>query len=102
MAVNGTAGNYVLTGGTSGDTLNGFDGLDTLNGNDGNDLIVGGSGADSATGGAGNDTFLYRSALHASAGDVITDFADGDVIDISGIDAKPSVEGQPAVHLHRL
>ena len=93
VVLNGTAGDDVLIGGTSDDTLNGFEGLDTLNGGDGNDLLVGGNGADSATGGAGNDTFLYRTASHASVGDVITDFASGDLIDISGIDAKPNTDG---------
>jgi Ca2+-binding RTX toxin-like protein len=61
----------------------------TLQGGAGNDTLIGAGGGDTLTGGAGADNFLF-SALSASPvanHDTITDFnwAQGDVIDVSGI-----------------
>ncbi|MBP2296818.1 Calx-beta domain-containing protein [Azospirillum rugosum] len=102
--LSGAGGNDTLDGGSGGDTLDGGDGGDGLSGGDGNDSLVGGAGNDTLsggdgddtltgsdgrdelTGGAGNDTFLLARVTDID-GDVITDFATGDRIDISGLSA---------------
>ncbi|WP_394999521.1 DUF5801 repeats-in-toxin domain-containing protein, partial [Sphingomonas sp.] len=84
----GNAGDDTLTGGSGNDYLYGGAGNDTLIGNGGNDTLVGGTGADTLTGGAGNDTFvLSNAAITNGAGnvDTITDYAIGDVIDLTQI-----------------
>jgi len=57
----------------------------------GDDVLIGGIGADVLKGGAGNDTFRYLnvvdSTVAAAGRDTITDFATGDKIDLSAIDA---------------
>ena len=62
---------------------------DTITGSDGDDWIFGGGGADSLTGGTGNDIFYYDDSAQStpSAGDTVEDFATGDKIDVSGMDA---------------
>jgi len=89
----GPIGQHDLFGGT---------GNDTLVGGDGNDFLNGGLGVDQMTGGAGSDTFEFRAAgddYDSGVGkgnrDAITDFspAEGDKIDVSGIDADRSNGG---------
>jgi Ca2+-binding RTX toxin-like protein len=70
-----------LTGTSGDDRLLGASGIDTIFGGAGRDYIWGGSGADRLTGGAGSDRFVYMNMKEA--GDVITDFGGGDVIDLS-------------------
>ncbi len=106
--LNGGSKNDSLSGGNANDTLNGnagFDsltggfGADTLNGGDGGDTLVGGAGTDSLTGGAGNDVFKYVSLSdvnNAYPYETITDFAAGDKIDLSAIDANPTQTGDQA------
>ena len=69
----------------------GGSGADTITGSAGADWIFGGGGADSLAGGAGNDIFYYDNGLQSTlaASDTIGDFATGDKIDLSGIDAIP-------------
>ena len=64
-------------------------GNDVITGGTGADWIFGGDGADTLRGGAGNDTFYYDSVTQStSAGrDGIQDFATGDKMDLSAIDA---------------
>ena len=64
-------------------------GSDTITGSRNSDIISGRGGADTITGGGGNDIFLYTniSDSTAAARDMITDFAAGDRIDLSRIDA---------------
>ena len=105
--ITGGDGNDVITGGSGNDTLTGGKGNDTIFGGAGNDTITGGKGADVLTGGAGNDTFKFTSGdspatvitpsdvngnsiwdngdtfTFDSAIDVITDFATGDMLDVS-------------------
>lgn len=75
--------------GTSGnDTLPGTAGTDEIYGLQGDDTLTGGLGADVLTGGSGKDTFKYASL--AQIGDdvineTITDFEEGDRIDLSAI-----------------
>lgn len=80
-----------LQGGGGADVLVGRRGDDSLSGGDGDDRLIGGRGADALTGGDGADRFEFRGWVHsqANAGDTITDFtaAEGDVIDLSRIDA---------------
>jgi serralysin len=67
----------------------GGSGNETVTGSDGDDWIFGGGGADSLTGGTGNDIFYYDDSAQStpSVGDTIQDFATGDKIDVSGMDA---------------
>lgn len=96
----GDAGNDRLTGGGGNDKLFGGAGKDVLIGGAGNDRLDGGAGADTLTGGKGADTFVFASAKEAK-GDSITDFSSkqGDIIDLSGIDADTSVAGDQAFTL---
>lgn len=96
----GGSGNDVLGGGNNNDTLSGGSGNDILRGGTGNDVLWGGTGADRLAGNEGRDTFLFRSADEspASGSDTIQGFegagaATGDLIDLSGIDANGSAEG---------
>jgi Ca2+-binding RTX toxin-like protein len=82
----------VLVGSGFADKLNGSSSSDELSGGQGNDSISGGRGSDVLTGGEGDDvfvyTFAYESGLTTQTRDVITDFAEGDLIDLSAIDAR--------------
>jgi len=90
----------LLTGDALDNQLRGLGGRDELRGGAGNDRLLGGSGADTIVGGlgrdqlhggAGSDVFLFggtsESGVGAGRRDLIVDFADGDVIDLSRIDA---------------
>ena len=93
--------NDTLIGGGGDDTILGGIGDDLLVGGDGNDLIVGGAGDDTLEGRDGNDTLraddennpgshdtlsggdgddLYEVTVDNFGTDIITDFADGDVL----------------------
>jgi Ca2+-binding RTX toxin-like protein len=71
--IQGDGGTNVLSGGA---------GADTLRGGAGDDTLRGGSGADSLAGGDGADRFVFGAEAIGSA-DVISDFATGDVLDLS-------------------
>lgn len=73
-------GNYTFTAGS---------GADTLIGGAGGDTFFGGLGADVLTGGLGNDLFRYTAVNEtlAATRDRITDFAAGDRIELTQIDA---------------
>lgn len=94
-----------LEGGSGADKLFGDnDGLtvgnDTLSGGDGNDTIEGSGGSDLMYGGAGADKFVFRHQSDFVTGhsDRIMDFshAEGDLIDLSLIDANANVSGNNA------
>lgn len=87
--VRGSSGSDSYAGTRFGDTVRGAGGRDVLSGRGGDDTLIGGAGADKLTGGAGSDTFVYASAGQ-TAGDLIRDFdgAEGDVVDLSAIDAN--------------
>ena len=101
-AIYGTAGANVLRGRGGNDRLFGFEGNDTLRG---------GFGTDQLTGGAGNDLFVIGDAPESTvaAPDRILDFASGDDIHLSEIDANSNVGGNQAftfigasrLHQHR-
>lgn len=87
--IRGGNGHDILNGGKGNDLLTGGNGHDVLAGGNGADQLKRGAGADRLSSGNGADTFLFTDALHAD-GDRITDFRSnqGDVIDLSGIDAR--------------
>jgi len=100
--LNGDGGADTLNGGGDNDVLNGGADVDTLNGGDGDDALSGGAGGDKLTGGLGADRFIFGAADtvstvggQAAAKDQILDlnFAQGDIIDLSAIDA---ILGSPA------
>ncbi len=85
-----------LFGGKRADILFGGSGDDMLFGNRGLDTLIGGTGRDILTGGEGRDTFEFNSIAETGLGaarDRINGFdgvgnAAGDLIDLSGIDAR--------------
>lgn len=77
----GSGQNDYIDGAAGADTLNGGAGKDTLVGGNGDDSLYGGKGNDNLTGGAGDDTFIYAKG---DGKDVITDYAQGDKIQIIG------------------
>ncbi|MBL8701647.1 MAG: calcium-binding protein [Alphaproteobacteria bacterium] len=108
-----------LIGGQGNDRLHGSDTTNIIDGSAGNDTIWGGGGTDYLTGGAGDDVLIGGAARDRMAGgagadvfriesnddsgtdwlrDVIADFsqAEGDVIDLSLIDADPTTDGDQA------
>ncbi|XAW88753.1 type I secretion C-terminal target domain-containing protein [Vibrio sp. CDRSL-10 TSBA] len=84
----GGSGNDHLFGGDGNDTLRGGTGDDALNGGAGDDILVGGLGNDILTGGEGNDLFVFDGEFqndheYKHQMDVITDFHQGDKLDLS-------------------
>jgi Ca2+-binding RTX toxin-like protein len=102
--IEGSNGNDVVYGGSGADTTNetgsgddrifGGSGGDSINAGAGADTLTGGYGADTLDGGSGNDRFEYFSVLDTN--DRILNFAAGDLIDLSGIDANGAGPGNPA------
>ncbi|WP_281981272.1 M10 family metallopeptidase C-terminal domain-containing protein [Thalassorhabdomicrobium marinisediminis] len=98
----GLDGRDVLLGGADDDWLLGGNDVDKLLGQTGNDTLDGGAGTDFLTGGSGADTFVFSNASHTGVGrwnrDEIRDFnrAQGDIIDLSGIDADTTTAGDQA------
>lgn len=80
--INGKKGNDTLDGGKGADYLSGGKGKDTLDGGAGADFLVGGKGNDILTGGAGDDIFVFTRNFGK---DVITDFEQGDLIDLTAL-----------------
>ena len=72
--VNGGAGNDIITGNSSANTLNGGNGNDRLVGGNGIDTLNGGLGNDTLEGGYGNDIFQINSGVGR---DLIIDYEDG-------------------------
>ncbi|MFM2067523.1 MAG: hypothetical protein RLZZ584_2432 [Pseudomonadota bacterium] len=78
------------TGNALDNILIGNGAKNVLIGGAGNDVLQGGGGIDELTGGSGNDYFAFISTTDSLVGakhDVITDFGQGDMIDLSQIDA---------------
>lgn len=90
----------VIRGNGGFNQLDGAAGADTIFGNSGEDILIGGAGRDTLVGGAGNDSFLFRDGDFGGAttgtADRITDFAEGDRIDLSLADADSSLAGDQA------
>jgi subtilisin family serine protease len=79
----------ILYGNGAANRLTGLSGSDLISGNSGNDTLVGGTGGDTLTGGAGADRFVF--AKGEAAGDVISDFALGDVLQLTGYGAGSTI-----------
>ena len=98
-------GNDTGLGGAGDDVIWGESGNDLLSGGSGNDRLRGGTGLDRLSAGGGADHFEFRSLADSTAAlaarDVITDFSalQGDRIDLSAIDADPTLSGNQAFHL---
>jgi Ca2+-binding RTX toxin-like protein len=80
------------------DTFTGGKGSDRFNAYGGRDRLYGGGSADWLDGGSGNDTFVFGSVTDSTnkSGDHIMDFAGGDHIDLSSIDANTYRDGNQA------
>ncbi len=106
----GNAGADTLSGGdgadlvrgmADNDLLRGGAGADTLRGEGGNDTLLGGAEADMLFGGLGADAFRFAALTdspNSAARDRIMDFShgQGDVIDLSLLDAKTGTAGDQA------
>ncbi|MFN3210426.1 MAG: calcium-binding protein [Roseovarius sp.] len=95
----GDDGDNVEMGGGFSDRVYGRAGDDTLDGGSGNDAIYGNQGADMLTGGSGTDRFIFFSEADSttSSTDRITDFTDGERIEISRIDGDVNTGGNQAL-----
>jgi serralysin len=87
-----------MIGGAMSDTLDGGKSQDFIRGGGGDDMLIGGEGGDQLTGGAGADRFVYTSIDDSGTffEDKILDLANNDKIDLSGIDADETVDGDQA------
>ncbi|HSW12600.1 MAG TPA: calcium-binding protein [Solimonas sp.] len=92
-----------LVGGAGNDTLLGRGGSDNLRGGDGDDVLVAGGGnKDTVKGDAGADRFVFTAVTDTqwldTQRDSISDFktAEGDLIDVSAIDADTTLAGDQA------
>ena len=98
----GNSGDNALSGLGANDRLYGGGGNDTLSGGDGNDYIEGGAGQDDFIGGSGKDYFVFRDGdfggATAASADRIEDFAYGDRISLSPVDANTTLSGNQAFH----
>lgn len=95
QAVGGNGGSDVLI---SIENLQGGAGDDTLIGDSHDNKIDSYGGADTITGGGGADTFVFTYAGQSQAFSpvTITDLSNDDTIDVSGIDADSTTDGDQA------
>jgi Ca2+-binding RTX toxin-like protein len=97
--ISGGSGDDMVNGDLGDDSLSGDAGNDKLGGGEGDDSLSGGSGKDTLTGGLGADQFVFAdgdmSGTSFKTADRIVDFnhAQGDVIDLSGVDADSGTVG---------
>ena len=92
---NGSGAGDTIIGNPLSNKISGKGGADTIYGAAGADTIDGGAGADQLWGGDGADRFVFASSAEAN-GDRIMDFAKGDLIDLSGIDARAATKTNDA------
>lgn len=98
----GDDGDETIIGNALDNFIDGNNGNDVLKGGAGNDVIRGDDGVDELWGGAGNDTFFVKrlgDSRERSGIDKIMDFAAGDRIDFSAIDANMKVQGDQKFQL---
>ncbi len=90
----GSASNNTINGNNGANILTGLGGADSIIGNGGADTIIGGAGQDTMTGGTGIDKFVFSELTDSTnsglTADLIMDFSDADILDVSGIDATGS------------
>lgn len=93
----GEAGDDYLDGGADNDVVMGGEGNDTMFGGLGADTLDPGTGNNAMTGGGGKDRFLFKADTLGGSNRIL-DFsaADGDKIDLSGIDANTKISGDGA------
>jgi RTX calcium-binding nonapeptide repeat (4 copies) len=98
--LSGGNGDDALYGGEGRDALIGGRGADILFGGEGKDRLFGGAGQDLLHGGGGDDVFAFARTLESSGvaaeADRILDYAEGDTIDVSLIDADTALSGDQA------
>ena len=97
--IDGKGGDDRIWARSGDDVVSGATGNDELYGGGGNDTITGGEGTDTLTGDSGSDIFIFEAVTETliGFGDWIMDFVSGvDVIDLSGIDADATIEGDQA------
>jgi Ca2+-binding RTX toxin-like protein len=70
-----------LDGGAGDDVLTGADSNDSLSGGDGNDRLIGAGGADTMSGGAGNDTLVWN---NGDGSDTMDGDAGNDGVEVNG------------------
>jgi Ca2+-binding RTX toxin-like protein len=96
-SIDGALGNDVLFGGADNDTLVGGEGDDVLDGDTEDDVLIGGLGKDILDGCFGDDVYVWHSVAEsaptAAGRDVIIDWDDGDLIDLSVLDAVAGQAG---------
>ncbi len=87
-----------LIGSAFSDELTGNAGANELNAGAGKDRLTGSGGADLLIGGGGKDRFIYLATSDSAADalDLISDLQNGDVLDISAIDANTTIDGNQA------
>ena len=91
VTISGTS----ITGDDQANRLTGDGADNVIRGNGGADTITGGGGNDTLYGGAGSDRFVFGDAQKIGW-DTIKDFAAGDKIDVSQMDADSTVAGNQA------
>ena len=96
----GNSGANALSGMGANDRFYGGGGNDRIDGGEGNDYMEGGTGQDDLIGGAGKDYFVFRDGdfggATAATADRIEDFALGDRISLSPVDANTGLGGNQA------
>jgi len=99
--LHGRGGNDVIYGLGGSDTVYGGNGNDRLYAGAGNDVLRGDAGQDTMSGGTGYDRFVFTSVWNSrpTVRDVISDFAHGDKIGLTLIDANTRASGNQAFHL---
>jgi fimbrial isopeptide formation D2 family protein/uncharacterized repeat protein (TIGR01451 family) len=92
-----------LAGDGGANRLEGMAGRDVLVGGGGDDTLIGGAGRDTMTGGTGADRFTWAALGESPAADAdrVVDFAwaEGDLLDLSAIDANLTLAGDQAFTL---
>ncbi|MEM7670190.1 MAG: CAP domain-containing protein [Pseudomonadota bacterium] len=96
----GDAADNHIKGGSASDRLHGRAGDDVIEGDIGTDVLYGNAGRDIMSGGVGNDRFIYFGLSDSRVGvtrrDVITDFENGDRIELQRLDADRGEAGNQA------
>jgi hypothetical protein len=91
-------GDDQITGALGDDILFGFAGEDLINGAEGDDYLNGGAGQDTLLGGKGKDRFAFSNVADSTqaAPDRIAHLRNNDKIDLKGIDADKTDDGDQA------
>ena len=89
-------GNDTVSSGDNDDAIVTGGGRDVVRGGAGIDTLTGGAGRDYLSGGGGGDRFIFNAVTDSAAGsqrDVIAELGNGDLIDLSAIDADTAANG---------